>query len=235
MSRRKRMSKRRGGGRPALSLMDSTVDAGSVAIVGVGASAGGLEAFSQLLRGLPKNPGFAIVFVQHMAPQHESALATLLASSTNLPVVQPSHHIDLEANHVYVVPPNRVLTLDGETLMVQPRPTDRSQFTPVDTLLESLAKELGPAAIGVLLSGTASDGVEGIHAIKAAGGTTLVQEPETAKQDGMPRAAIATGKVDLVLPLEEMAMELVRLARLAQSREPGKRQSESMVLEPEDL
>src|SRR5437764_9751542 len=128
-----------GGGRPALSLMDSTVDAGSVAIVGVGASAGGLEAFSQLLRGLPKNPGFAIVFVQHMAPQHESALATLLASSTNLPVVQPSHHIDLEANHGYVVPPNRVLTLEVETLMVQPRPTDRSQFTPVDTLFQSLA------------------------------------------------------------------------------------------------
>src|SRR5438045_8376079 len=119
MGRRKGVNKRRGGGQPSLSLVDPSHESDGFAIVGVGASAGGLEAFSQLLRGLPKDPGFAIVFVQHMAPQHESALATLLTSSTNLPVVQPSHHIELEANHVYVVPPNRVLTLDHGTLMVQ--------------------------------------------------------------------------------------------------------------------
>ena len=157
---------------PRLSAGDEHGQDGFL-IVGIGASAGGFEAYQHMLRELPSDLGAAIVLVQHMAPQHESALATLLTSSTNLPVVQPSQHIELEANHVYVVPPNRTLTLNDGTLMVQPRPTDRSQFTPVDTLFQSLAKELGPAAIGVILSGTASDGVEGIHAIKAAGGRLL--------------------------------------------------------------
>src|SRR5689334_23571135 len=109
MSWRKRMSKSGGGGQPALAVVHPSHEADGFAIVGVGASAGGLEAFSQLLRGLPKDPGLAIVFVQHMAPHHESALATLLASATSLPVVQPSQNIELEANHVYVIAPNRNL------------------------------------------------------------------------------------------------------------------------------
>src|SRR5207245_2305300 len=150
---------------------------------------------------------------QHMAPHHESALAHLLTASTNLPVLQPAEDIRLKVDHIYVVPPNRSLALNDGKLLVQPRPTDRSQFTPVDAFFQSLASELGADAIGVILSGTASDGVEGVHAIKAAGGIAIAQDPETAKQDGMPRAAISTGKVDLVLSPPEMAGELVRLAR----------------------
>src|SRR5262245_51150213 len=220
---------------PKLSVVDESLEGDGFAIVGVGASAGGLEAFSQLLKALPKDPGLAIVFVQHMAPHHESALATLLTAATNLPVVQPSHDIELQANHVYVIPPNRNLSLDKGTLLVQPRPTDRTQFTPVDTFFQSLAKELGPEAIGVIMSGTASDGVEGVHAIKAVGGLTLVQEPQTAKQDGMPRAAIATGKIDLVLSPADMAGELVRLGRQSHARGQPQRRFDAMLLEPEHL
>jgi two-component system, chemotaxis family, CheB/CheR fusion protein len=203
-------------------------------IAGVGASAGGLEAFSQLLKSLPRDPGLAIVFVQHVAPHHESALATVLATSTDLPIVQPSHDIELEANHVYLIPPNRNLALKNRTLLVRPRPTDRSQFTPVDTFFQSMATELGPEAVGIVLSGTASDGVEGVHAIKAAGGTTIVQSPETAKQDGMPRSAIATGKIDLVLSPTEIAGELVRMAHqsLVRDRPHG---SDDLLLEPDQL
>src|SRR5262245_33167257 len=104
-----------GAEQPKLSVVDQSFESDGFAIVGVGASAGGLEAFSQLLKALPKDPGLAIVFVQHMAPHHESALATLLTAATNLPVVQPSQDIELEANHVYVIPPNRNLALDKAT------------------------------------------------------------------------------------------------------------------------
>src|SRR5688572_11749393 len=144
-------------------------------IVGIGASAGGLEAFSQLLRALPEEPGVAIVLVQHMAPLHESMLGTLLSSSTHLPVEQIAEDADVEVNHVYVIPPNRTMVIQGRTLRLHPRPMDRTQYTPIDTFFHSLAKELGSEAIGVILSGTASDGVEGVHSIKAAGGIILVQ------------------------------------------------------------
>jgi two-component system CheB/CheR fusion protein len=220
---------------PKLMVVGESGEADGFAIVGVGASAGGLEAFSQLLRAMPKEPGLAIVFVQHMAPDHESALATLLASATGMPVVQPSQNIELEANHVYVIAPNRTLVLRDRMLLVQPRPIDRTQYTPVNILFESLASELGSAAIGVILSGTASDGVEGVHAIKAAGGLALVQDPQTAKQDGMPRAAIATGKIDLILSPADLAGELIQLGRGPGGPRPLARPREALILEPEHL
>src|SRR5215471_14873568 len=171
----------------------------SVTIVGVGASAGGLEAFSALLQSLPKNPGVAIVFVQHLAPQHESALVPLLSGQSSLPVTQATHGIDVEPNHVYVIPPNSQMVIVGRTLHVNARPEDRTQYTPVDAFLSSLAESSGQRSIGVVLSGTASDGALGVRDIKAAGGLTIAQKPESAKYDGMPRASISTGMVDLVL------------------------------------
>jgi two-component system CheB/CheR fusion protein len=219
---------------PRLTIAPESLEQ-TFAIVGVGASAGGLEAFSQLLRALPDEPGLAIVFVQHVSPQHESSLAMLLTSITHLEVIQPTEDTQLEPNHVYLIPPNRTLALKGRTLLVQPRPTDRTQFTPVDTFFQSLAKERGSEAIGVVLSGTASDSVEGIHAIRAAGGTTLVQDPETAKQDGMPRSAIATGKVDLVLTPADIAVELVRLARGMAKGDSQPQRESALVLDAEHL
>ena len=181
-------------------------------IVGVGASAGGLEAFTSMLRRLPADAGIAVVFVQHLAPQHESALVTLLTGQSALPVVQADEGMRVEANHVYVIPPNRQLVITGRELHVNPRPGDRSQFMPVDAFFISLAQSAGSRAVGVILSGTASDGAIGLAEIKAAGGLTIAQSPQSAKYDGMPRAAIATGMVDVVLASHEIGPHLVQFS-----------------------
>jgi two-component system CheB/CheR fusion protein len=182
-------------------------------IVGIGASAGGLDAFSVLLRHVPPDANLAIVFVQHLAPQHESALVTLLAAQSSMPVVQAEDGTEVQANHVYVIPPNRQLTVAARTLHLGPRPDDRSQYNPIDAFLISLARSWGSRAIGVILSGTASDGAMGIRDIRAGGGVTIVQTPQSAKYDGMPRAAIATDMVDLVLPPDQIGPKLAELSR----------------------
>src|SRR5258706_6843958 len=191
-------------------------------IVGVGASAGGLEAFSTLLQGLPANPGVAIVFIQHLAPQHVSALVPLLSGQSDLPVVQAGHGMEVEANRVYVIPPNTQMVIIGRSLHLSARPDDRSQYTPIDAFFSSLAETAGSRAIGVILSGTASDGALGVREIKAAGGITIAQMPESAKYDGMPRAAIATGIVDLVLAPKAIGPKLAELARHAYTQGPEK-------------
>src|SRR5262245_36670245 len=174
-------------------------------VVAVGASAGGLDAFSQILENLPPSPDVAFVFVQHLSPQHESALPTLLSARTSLPVVQVSDGTKIEPNKVYVMPPNvQMEILDGH-LSLLPRPHDRSQFTPIDFFFESLARWGQDRAIGVILSGTASDGAIGIREIKAVGGITIAQKQDTAKYDGMPRSDIANGMIDLILSPNEIA------------------------------
>src|SRR5262245_20250271 len=178
------------------------------AIVAVGASAGGLEAFSQVLEHLDRNPDIAFIFVQHLSPQHSSALPELLGPKTNLSVVQATNGIAIAPNHVYVIPPNVHMDVVEGKLHLMPRPTDRSQFTPIDFFFQSVARWARDRAIGVILSGTASDGSAGIREIKTLGGITIAQKPETARHDGMPRAAIATGMVDLVLSPQEIAENL---------------------------
>src|SRR5262245_15040350 len=195
---------------------DATVEErplSELTVVGVGASAGGLEAFSQLLRALPDDSDLVIVFVQHLAPQHDSALPVLLSGQTSMPVIQVIEGMRVQPNHVYVIPPNVQMGITGDELHLRPRPDDRSQYTPVDSFLISLAESAQGRAIGVILSGTASDGAMGIREIKAAGGITLAQKPETAKYDGMPRAAIATGMVDLVMSPQGIASKLAQIAR----------------------
>jgi len=177
-------------------------------VVGIGASAGGLEAFSQLLEALPQDTDVAIVFVQHLSPQHESALPSLLASKTTLPIIQVTEGLKIEPRHVYVIPPNVQMDIKGGRLHLVPRPYDRSQFTPIDHFLLSLAAWAQSRAIGVILSGTASDGTSGIREIKAAGGITIAQAPSTAKYDGMPNSAIASGLIDLILSPREIAEHL---------------------------
>ena len=205
-------------------------------IVGVGASAGGLEAFSQLLEALPANPGLALVLVQHLAPQHESALPALLGGVTPLPVVQVKDGMRVEADHVYVIPPNVHMSIVDHTLQLVPRPEDRSQYTPVDSFLHSLAEAVENGAIGVILSGTASDGALGVREIKAVGGITIAQEPESARYDGMPRAAIATGMVDLVRRPAEIATELIKIARHPYVRHPWPRKvGDDLIVSDKDL
>ena len=200
-------------GRTALSsVRRSATNSEEVTIVGVGASAGGLEAFSSMIRALPPTPGFAIVLVQHLAPQHESALPTLLASYTSMPVVQVTEGMRVEVDHLFVIPPNVQMALADGHFHLKPRPEDRSQYTPIDSFLTSLAEHAQSRAVGVILSGTASDGARGIREIKAAGGITFAQKPDTAKYDGMPRAAIATGMVDIVLSPPDIAVKLTQIA-----------------------
>ena len=189
-------------------------------IVGVGASAGGLEAFTQLLESLDSDAGITLVLVQHLSPHHDSALVSLLAPHTGMPVVEATEGVRLQRNHVYVIPPNAQMVLDGSALHLTPRPGDRTAHTPIDSFFTSLAAAARDQAIAVVLSGTASDGAVGIRDVKAAGGITFAQTPASAKFDGMPRAAIATGTVDVVLTPSEIGGELSQIARHPYSRRP---------------
>jgi len=181
-----------------------------VPVVAVGASAGGLEAFTDLLRHLPADTGMAFVFIQHLAPSHESLLAELLSRETTMPVSEVENGTVLLPNQVYVIPPNAAMTISGLALALRPRET---AGTAIDAFLRSLAVSRQSAAVAVILSGTGSDGALGVQAIAEEGGVVFAQDPESAKFDGMPRSAIATGCVDFVLPPEGIAAEVARIAK----------------------
>ena len=181
-------------------------------IVGVGASAGGLEAFTRLLKSFPADANIGLVLVQHLDPAHESALTQLLAKTTTMPTREVTDNLRVQPNHVYVIPPNRVLTIEGGVLKLGPRVDGRRPQHAIDRFFESLAEDQRERAIGVVLSGTANDGTLGLEAIKAEGGITFAQD-DSAKYDSMPHNAIAAGCVDFVLPPERIAEELVRIAR----------------------
>ena len=180
-------------------------------IVGVGASAGGLEAFTELLRHLPDDTGMAFVLIQHLDPKHPSHLTELLSRESKMPVSEVSGDTRVKANHVYVIPPRCNLGISGGVLHTALRP-DSGRNLSIDSFFIALATDCGSRALGVILSGTASDGTLGLQAIKAAGGVTFGQEVQTAKFDGMPRSAIAAGAVDFVLPPAGIAQQLVAIA-----------------------
>lgn len=181
-------------------------------IVGIGASAGGLEAFTDLLKHLPADTGLGFVLVQHLDPQHESALSQLLARVTPMPVREAKNNLRVEPNHVYAIPPNTSLTIAQGILKLHPRQQNRTPARSIDAFFESLAQDQGERAIGIVLSGTGSDGTIGLEAIKAEGGITLAQD-DSARHDSMPRNAVAAGCVDFVLKPEDIAKELVRIAK----------------------
>lgn len=189
-------------------------------VVGIGASAGGLEAFSKLLPHLPVNTGMAFVLVQHLDPTHESALVDLLSRKTRMPVREVTNNLPVAVNHVYVIPQNASMTLQGTRLKLAPRKKHGGVSRCIDFFLESLAQQKRDLAIGVILSGTASDGTLGLEAIKAEGGITLAQDG-SAKYDSMPRSAIAAGCVDFVLSPEQIANELARIAKHPSVRGAG--------------
>jgi two-component system, chemotaxis family, CheB/CheR fusion protein len=176
----------------------------SFPVIAVGASAGGLEAFRTFVTGLPANSGMAFVLVQHLDPSHKSMMANLLAPHTGMPILEAQEGMRLEPNHVYLNPPGRYLALHSGVFEVSLAAPAQSPRMPFDFLLQSLAEEVGERAVCVILSGTASDGSVGARAIKAAGGLAIAQDPSEAQYDGMPRNAIATGVVDLILPLAKM-------------------------------
>jgi two-component system CheB/CheR fusion protein len=191
-------------------------------IVAIGASAGGLEAFSNLLRALPPEPGLALVFIPHLDPTHESAMVELLSRTTHLPVHQAKEGTRVTHNNVYVLPPNSDMTISGGVLHLVKREAGRGHHMPIDSFFRSLADDQTSNAIGVILSGTATDGTIGLSAIKNADGITFAQDPESAKYDGMPHSAVAAGVVDFVLPPDRIAQELIRIQRQPSKPEPAR-------------
>ena len=196
----------------SLSMDQSHNPHNSFPIVGIGASAGGLEAVTHLLKHLPLDTGLGFVLVQHLDPQHESALTQLLAKATSIPVREVTNNLRIEPDHVYVIPPNTKLGIAKGILKLKPRLQDRGAHHPIDAFFESLAQDQRERAIGVILSGTATDGTLGLEAIKAEGGITFAQD-DSAKYDSMPRSAVAAGCVDFVLKPEDIARELARIAK----------------------
>ncbi len=197
-------------------------------VVGIGASAGGLEAFSQFLSALPWDTGMAFVLVQHLDPLHDSLLPELLAPHTAMPVASVVDGLRIEPNHVYVIPPNSSVELEDGELKLGAR--EPGLHLPIDIFFRSLARVQGSRAIGVVLSGNASDGSIGVQAIKAECGITFAQSESTARFGGMPHNAVATGAVDYVLAAHEIARELGNIARhpyLVPSR-PGDAHSETL-------
>ena len=181
-------------------------------IVGIGASAGGLEAVSRLLGGLPANTGMAFVLVQHLDPTRASLLPEILQKVTSMPVVQARDRLLIAPNSVYIIPPNTHMTVRGRSLRLVPRPTGVHAMS-VNCFLTSLAEECGNQAVAVILSGTASDGALGVQAIKSEGGVVFAQDEQSSGFFGMPESAAATGVVDFVLPPEKIAEELASMSR----------------------
>ncbi|MCM2280101.1 MAG: ATP-binding protein [Oligoflexia bacterium] len=183
-------------------------------IVGVGASAGGLEAFTQLFKALPTDTGMAFVLIQHLDPSHSSFLAEALSKVTRMSVHEIKSGMTVQPNQIYVIPPNADVGILRGVLTILPRSTDQAKrHMPIDFFFRSLAADRGTQAIGVVLSGTATDGTDGLKAIQAEDGVTFVQDPSSAKFSGMPQSAVDARAVDFCLPVPKIAQELVRLAR----------------------
>jgi two-component system CheB/CheR fusion protein len=186
----------------------------SFPVVGVGASAGGLDAFRQLLAHVPADAGLALVLVQHLEPKRASLLSDALGRTTRMKVAQAEDGARVEPNRVYVIPPGTQMAIEQGVLRLPPRSDDAQRpHLPIDHFFRSLAAERGRQSIGVILSGTASDGTEGLAAIRAHGGITFAQDPRSARYGEMPQSAIDAGVVDYSLPLPALGDELTRLAR----------------------
>src|SRR5262245_10839236 len=173
-------------------------------LVACGASAGGLEAFSQLLAAVPTEVNGAFILIPHLAPEHASMMAPLLQHQTRLPVAEATDGMVIERGRVYVSPPGVNVEVRDGAIALSPR-GDGGVFHPIDHCFRSLAERGVDRVIAVVMSGTGSDGATGIREVRAVGGITMAQSPETAKYDGMPVAAIATNAVDVVMPPPDLA------------------------------
>jgi two-component system CheB/CheR fusion protein len=199
--------------KPRVSQRPASPESTPFPAVGIGASAGGLEAFTELLRYLPEESGMAYVLVQHLDPTHGSVLQEILSRTSKIPVTEVTDGTIIERDHVYVIPANSNMIIEHGALRLLPRESPRSWQMPIDYFLRSLAEDRGEQAIAVILSGTASDGTLGCGAVKTAGGITFAQDEKSAKYAGMPRSAVDSGCIDFVLPPKSIAQELVRIGR----------------------
>jgi two-component system CheB/CheR fusion protein len=196
---------------PGLDTPAAPVPPPAVPVVGIGASAGGLDAFQRLLHGLSAQTGLAYVLVQHLDPTHASMLTELLGRATTIPVIEAEEGMRIDADHAYVIPPNRTMTVSDGHLRLVARRANRGPHLPVDAFFRSLAEVHGSEAVGVILSGAGSDGSKGIEAIKEVGGITIAQDSASARFASMPQSAVDTGAVDFVMTPEEIAEQLALL------------------------
>ncbi|WP_439883149.1 chemotaxis protein CheB [Pontibacter sp. MBLB2868] len=194
-------------------------------LVGIGASAGGLEAIHKLFDFFPNNSSFSFVIIQHLSPDHKSLMAELLTKHTRMQVYEAEDKMLTKPNCVYVLPSGKQLTVKHGRLRLHEKERTREPNFAIDVFFESMAKDLGKYAIGVILSGTGTDGTKGVKAIKAAGGMVVVQEPGNAKFDGMPRSAIDTGAVDFVLSPDLMPNEIIAYTKRVPLLRSSKEQS----------
>jgi len=191
-------------------------------IVGIGASAGGLEAFEQFFTNMPSDIGMAFALIQHLDPDHKSILSELIRRYTQMKVFEVKDGMNVEPNCIYIIPPNRYMAILNRTLqLIEPTEPFRHK-EPIDFFLRSLAQDQGVHSIGVILSGTGTGGTLGLKAIKEVGGLAMVQDPESAKYDGMPKSAIATGLVDYVLTPNKMPEQLIAYTQHDFVRMPDK-------------
>ena len=180
---------------------------------GLGASAGGLDAFKKLLKAIPEDSGMAYVLVQHLDPSHESLLPEILQKVTPIPVLEITDDIKVLPDHIYVIPSNKMMVATDGVLVLAPRPpkSKTQRNLPIDLFFTSLAEVHQEHAIGVVLSGTASDGTQGLRAIKEQGGITFAQDEASAEYEGMPHSAAQAGVVDFILPPEEIPQKLLEV------------------------
>jgi two-component system CheB/CheR fusion protein len=195
------------------SVMAETLIGGYFPIVGIGASAGGLEAFEGFFKACPADTGMSFVLVSHLSPDHQSLLSEILQRRTSMPVTQVIDQNKVEPNHVYVIPPDRDMIIHNCVLHLSKSEVPHGQRLPIDCFFRSLADEQAERAVGIILSGTASDGTLGLRAILGVGGVCMVQTPATAKYDGMPQSAINAGYATHILNVEAMPAILIELSR----------------------
>lgn len=186
-------------------------------IVGIGASAGGLEALEKFFLHMPADSGMAFVVIQHLSPDYKSLMVELLSKHTPMKVLRAEDGMPVEPNRVYLIPPKKIMTISHGRLALTEKDEAAVIHLPIDIFLRSLAADQGDAAVAVILSGTGSDGMRGVRAIKEAGGMVMVQDEASAKFNGMPRAAISTGVADYILPPQNMPDELIKFT----ARKPG--------------
>ncbi len=182
-------------------------------IVGIGASAGGLNAYSDLLRALPIDSGMVFILIQHLSPDSPSMLSEILARVTEMPVEQATDNSTVQPNHIYVIPPNKQMTIVDNRLKLAPRAEAKRPFMPINLFFQSLAEHYAHRSVGIVLSGLDSDGAEGLKLIKEAGGITFAQTKDTAQHSSMPNSAIETGYVDFILPPAGIAQTLAEIAQ----------------------
>ena len=205
-------------------------------VVGIGASAGGLDAFKKLLKAIPEDSGMAYVLVQHLDPSHESMLQELLQKVTNIPVLEIADDIKVEPNHIYVIPSNKMMVATDGVLLLAPRPpkSKNERNLPIDLFFTSLAEVHQSHAIGVVLSGTASDGTLGLKAIKDHGGITFAQDEASAAYDGMPHSAAQAGVVDFILPPEKIPQKLLEVTKIINGNGNGA-DAENLPMQDEEV